>query len=277
MNTINLPQATGNLRALQLRMLDILIEIDAICRKNNIRYWIAYGTLLGAVRHKGFIPWDDDTDILVHEDDYERFQQICKEQLPDWLSLQNDETDPNANMGIGMCKVRDNQSALLQSFDVFNKEYNRGAFVDVYKAVTFPKRSNKVLVYLLKRITFSYCFFRFNPPLNFHNIICYFAYPISYIWHKALLGLYTHFGKPYYCTQMGEGFFLQKHMNKLEDIYPLQDIEFEGHTFKAPVHFDTYLRDLYGDYMQIPSPDKRRIHACYFLSNKESVRLHYDE
>lgn len=271
------PQATGTLRCLQLRMLNILKEIDKICRENNIQYWIAFGTLLGAVRHRGFIPWDDDIDILVYEDDYDEFQRICSEQLPDWLSLQNDQTEPEAKMGVGMFKIRDNKSIILQSFEDLRSKYNKGAFVDVFKAVTFPKRSDKILTYLLKRITFSYGFFRFNPQLNFHNVICYFLYPLSYIWHKSLLWMITRGGKPYYCTQMGEAVFIQKHMTEMEYIFPLKEIEFEGCTFMGPANPDAYLRSMYGDYMKIPAPEKRRIHALYFVQNIDTVKLNYED
>ena len=65
------------LRQAQLRMLNILLEVDKICRKNNLSYWIDYGTLLGAVRHKGYIPWDDDIDISMPSDDYKKFTEIA--------------------------------------------------------------------------------------------------------------------------------------------------------------------------------------------------------
>ena len=76
---------------LQERMLLLLKEIDAICRKNNITYFLFAGTALGAARHKGFIPWDDDTDIIMDLENYERFLSIINEELPedraiDWLS-----------------------------------------------------------------------------------------------------------------------------------------------------------------------------------------------
>ena len=71
------------LRKAQLRMLDILIAVDKICRKHNIPYWLDYGTLLGAVRHGGFIPWDDDLDISMMKEDYDRFLTIASKELPE--------------------------------------------------------------------------------------------------------------------------------------------------------------------------------------------------
>ena len=83
------------LRRQQMRMLDILIEVDKICKKHDIRYWLSSGTLIGAVRHNGFIPWDDDLDIEMMRSDYLRLMKVLPSELPEWLALQNDETDPN--------------------------------------------------------------------------------------------------------------------------------------------------------------------------------------
>ncbi len=273
----SLPKATGNLRALQLRIVDILVVLDELCRKNHIQYYIAYGTVLGAVRHGGFIPWDDDIDIMVVGDDYERFQQVCKEQLPDWLFLQNQETDPNSGMGIGLFKVRDKKSLFIEGYDVFDKDYKRGLFVDVYKAVTIPKRPEKIVGYLLTRISYAYNFYRYNKPINLHNIACYFLYPFSYVWHKALLWLLMRGGKPYYCCQLGEGVYLQHHPTRYDDIFPLREIEFEGHKFMGPNNPDGYLRAIYNDYMRIPSPAKRRVHGSYYIEDASSIALTYKD
>ena len=83
------------LRRQQMRMLDILLEVDRICRKHNITYWLSSGTLIGAVRHKGFIPWDDDLDIEMLLPDYERLMKILPQELPDTMALQTQDTDPN--------------------------------------------------------------------------------------------------------------------------------------------------------------------------------------
>ena len=83
------------LRRQQMRMLEILVEIDKICKKHDIRYWLSSGTLIGAMRHNGFIPWDDDLDIEMMRSDYVRLMEVLPSELPDWLALQNDETDPN--------------------------------------------------------------------------------------------------------------------------------------------------------------------------------------
>ena len=95
----------STLRKAQLRMLEMLIEIDKICRKHTIPYWIEFGTLLGAVRHKGFIPWDDDADICVMEKDYKYLREILIRELPSKYAFQDTTTDKYAFFTYG--RVRD--------------------------------------------------------------------------------------------------------------------------------------------------------------------------
>src|SRR3954468_21006016 len=83
----------SELRRAQLKMLEILEAFDKICRKHNINYWLVCGTLLGARRHGGFIPWDDDLDIAILQSDYDKLMLILKEELPEHLKLQTQETD----------------------------------------------------------------------------------------------------------------------------------------------------------------------------------------
>src|SRR3954468_16666800 len=83
----------SELRRAQLKMLEILDIFDKICRKHNIKYWLACGTLLGARRHGGFIPWDDDLDVVVLQSDYNKIISVLKAELPENLKLQSRETD----------------------------------------------------------------------------------------------------------------------------------------------------------------------------------------
>lgn len=108
--------------------LNILEEIDRICKKYQITYYAAYGTLLGAIRHQGFIPWDDDLDIVMMRPDYERFRQIAKRELHENYELQ-EELSPYLNRSF--YKVRDGGTTAIE-FPGFPEEYNQGIFVDIF-------------------------------------------------------------------------------------------------------------------------------------------------
>ena len=105
------------LRRCQLKQLSILEEIDRICRKHQIGYWLDGGTLLGAVRHKGFIPWDDDIDIAMRQEDLERFIKVAPSELREGLFLQTPQNEPDSKEPI--VKVRDLNSFYVEGADNF--------------------------------------------------------------------------------------------------------------------------------------------------------------
>lgn len=117
------------LRQAQLIMLRILRIIDWACRKHGITYWLDGGTLLGAVRHSGFIPWDDDLDIAMPRKEFERFAVIAQQELPDDLFFQTATTD--ANYHYVLPKVRDRNSRMVE--DVDNVLYCQGTVHDWLK------------------------------------------------------------------------------------------------------------------------------------------------
>ena len=124
------------LRRQQMRMLEILLEVDKICKKHNIRYWLSSGTLIGAMRHDGFIPWDDDLDIEMMRSDYLRLMKVLPAELPEWLALQNDETD--SNYFYFYAKVRDKRSRMLEQngYDRLWKE--QGIYIDIFPMERHP-------------------------------------------------------------------------------------------------------------------------------------------
>ena len=107
-------QEGSNLRKVQLRAIAMLTEVDRICRKHNLRYWIDYGTLLGYKRHEGkFIPWDDDLDVDMPSEDYRKFIEIAKTELSGDYFLQTRESDPTSEVGRGNLRIRDNNSLFI--------------------------------------------------------------------------------------------------------------------------------------------------------------------
>lgn len=134
------------LRKAQLKMVDILIEFDKLCIKYDIKYWISYGTLLGAVRHKGFIPWDDDCDICMMRADYNRFMKIAIKELPDNLILQNRKIDPNYPEN--MTKIRMKNTKYIEHGESENEKYHQGLFIDIFVFDYYPDFVANILNYM---------------------------------------------------------------------------------------------------------------------------------
>lgn len=242
------------LRKQQLRMLEILLYIDKICKENNIKYWLSSGTLLGAVRHGGFIPWDDDLDIEMLREDYEKFLKVFTDN--DNYALQTCKSDENYFRTFA--KVRDLHSEISE-FELDRYYKYRGLYVDIFSIERVPKcicrlyggvfevigrwrrkcGDNKFLWHILK------CF----QKITLWTIPI--ARPIFRIFTKDLHHSY------------GSGFLKERH---IEDIHPLTSVQFEGYTFPAPNNIDSYLSLIYGDYKQLPDIDSFVIHtsSCVF-------------
>ena len=117
--------------------IDILFQIKEICDRHNIKWFVEGGTLLGAVRHKGFIPWDDDIDIDMFRDDYERFIFFAKQELEAPYFLQTHETDSLSMYG--HAKIRNSRTMAMQNFEYDNMlNYNQGVFVDIFPLDKIP-------------------------------------------------------------------------------------------------------------------------------------------
>lgn len=240
------------LRKAQLRMLDILIEVDKICRKHNIPYWIDCGTLLGAVRHGGFIPWDDDMDIAVLWKDYKKLKKILIAELPEQFMFYDWKTEKYVCMKMG--KVCDLHSRYKTDA---NHQLPGGVYLDIFplkKQFSYKVRNN--LDYLYGR-----CFRRIRGFNNSQKekFISYLAFPIlSFLVIIAeCISLFWPTNK--YAHIYGGVVSTARRYHK--DMFPLSTITFEGHEFPCPHNTDDYLRNLYGDYMQIPPEDKREVHA----------------
>lgn len=244
------------LRKVQLRLVDMMVEIDKICRKHNIQYWITFGTLLGAVRHGGFIPWDDDLDIGMLSDDLKRFIEIAPKELPENLFLQTNETDPSFRRPI--VRVRLKNSLFITPNEDFTRDYNKGLYIDLFEAIPYPQVNPAFQRFLFKWYIKTNSFFYFRQHVTLKNHIATITFPIinlgcTIIWFILNLGPKNNVG---YKKQLNDvGTVYTKDM-----VFPLTDIQFEDHTFLGPADPDRCLKASYGDYMKIPPKDKRHSH-----------------
>jgi len=258
------------IRRQQMRMLDILVEVDRICKKHNISYWLSSGTLIGAIRHNGFIPWDDDLDIEMMRSDYLRLMKVLPEELPEWLALQNDKTDPN--YFYFYAKVRDRRSRMLEQngYDRIWKE--QGIYIDILPMERHPiwmqKLTEKTVGHMYKiwrtstddakAIKSVRRIFNFNNRFFFpflRTLLSPFTIPeqnspTRSLSHRSLLKTIT--------SGMGIPFHNPRYM---EEIFPLTTHEFEGLQFPVPGNADAHLRHLFGDYMQLPDLNKLAPHV----------------
>lgn len=241
------------LRRQQLRMLELLIEVDRICKKHNISYWLSSGTLIGAARHKGFIPWDDDLDIEMLLPDYNRLMKVLPRELPDTMALQSVKTDPNYFFFYS--KVRDRRSFLAESnrYDRVWKE--RGIYIDI-----FPFYKQPLWVHLLSEKTQGHVYKIMNSMGEgnkemwkvrlFTRFNRFVVHPILKMICKLSHARETYgLGIPYHDPR------------HLEDILPLTEMEFEGRMFPVPKDTHKVLTLKYGDYMQLPDIESVNLHV----------------
>lgn len=254
------------LREAQKISVDILAEFDRICKKHNLTYWLDFGTLIGAVRHKGFIPWDDDIDLGMPSKDYYKFLEIGQNELSDGYFLQTETTDPGSNMCDGIFKIRKNGTLFIDDYEDFRKDYHKGVSIDVYRQIPYPSVSKKTFMFFRKRINKAYGFFQFNPRLNFKNIVAFFVFPVSYVFFKGLWSLICLFRKKDRMLNPFER-LVYGYPTLQSELLPTKAIEFEGGMYPAPKNPDARLTDIYGDYMTIPPAEKRRIHAKFICTD----------
>ena len=261
------------LREAQLTMLKILIEFDRVCKKNNLTYWIDFGTLLGAVRHSGFIPWDDDIDLSMPPDDYRRFKEIAQTELSERFMLQTEVTEPSSQMGGGVFRLRMKDTLYLMGYDDLDEPYNKGIYIDVFESVPTPAINKKVFRFLARRISKAYGFMHFNKRLNFGNIIRFFVFPVSYVFFYHILWKAICLFARRDCEFTPMPRVLYGYPSPRTAIYPLGEITFEGHTFPCPHDPDRRLTDMWGNYMQIPSEEKRRIHSKFICTDTSNCHV----
>ena len=250
------------LRTCQLKQLGILEEIDRICRKHNISYWLDGGSLLGAVRHGGFIPWDDDIDIAMPQDDARRFAEVAPKELPPPLRLQTPDTE---NTREPIMKVRDLNSFYVEGNEDFSLDYCKGLFVDIFPMIDYPNVSRAFCRKYGKDMSRCYSILHHSHQYSWRAVaeLLYFGarYQFCKLMWKAAFA-FKRTGTYMSNILINNGYGI---MHRRDSIFPLGTIEFEGKRFSAPDNTDAYLHDLYRDYMQIPPKEKQKIHSVFIL------------
>ena len=281
-----------DIKKVQLIALRILKIVDYICRKNNIEYILDGGTLLGAVRHGGFIPWDDDIDIAMSRENYEKFLSLAKELLPKDMFIQNLNTTSRASNT--WTQIKDRKSKMI----IFGGEnQHQGVYLDIFPCDYYSKNKFK----------------RFNETFLKH---CYIvSYAINSPFKKPLLTtnslkklIAKIVGFPFilFNPTMIYSFNIKNRYKKIDmlkkndkkiigygtdvlnfnvfwdnkTLFPVTEIEFESFKFLGPNNPHKYLCNLYGeDYMTLPPIEKRVWHNTHIkidLTKEEIIELNKD-
>lgn len=263
-------------RKLQLRILDIVKDVDKICRENDIDYYILYSSALGAIRHQGFIPWDDDFDIGMTFDNYVKFLEICEKKL-DKNKYYVQTPEKEKNYYLSFSKIRDIRTTLIEEGNE-NIDIVRSVYIDVFPLVGIPNNKIKERILKINRA------FMLSANMNVINnkfLRCIFDIILKIFGRRKILKYttkrcfkYNTNDCEYWCSIAdGDGYI----QNKIKrEIYGKPKyVKFEDIMLPVPENTDKYLKNIYGDYMKIPSEEqiKFREHTPYYLN----FDLPYDE
>ena len=246
--------------------LIIAREIKRLCDKHNIKYFIIAGTLLGAIRHGGFIPWDDDMDVGMLREDYEKFLKVAKTELGADFFLQTPETDKN--YGLPFAKILLNGTLLVEATAGSNAK--KGIFVDVFPFDVAPeneaeRENHNKKTYFYKRLLLAKLNYNVCAKNDYVKRAVYFVLKImsAFYSHDKLVNKLeseiTRYNnsKTEDIVNIGGAYGYKKETIKADWVRDTVEIPFEDMTISAPVDYIKYLETFYGDYMTPPPEDKR--------------------
>ena len=253
------------LRKVQLAQLEILCEVDRVCRENDIHWFLCCGTLLGAVRHQGFIPWDDDLDIGMMREDYEKFFHLALEKMDPKFCVQSWYTEPEYPLPFGKVRMRgtlyiEAKSALFQE---------NGFYIDVFPFDNAPDDPEEQAVHAaklndlfrMKLMKSGYKPWLEKGRINWKKRIGYLLYQLKARKYTQEDLAYQYDTLAAGCSK-GKTICRQRGLRNLE-CYPacwfteLGECTFESERFPIPQNFDAVLTAQFGDYMTPPPEDKR--------------------
>lgn len=265
-----------NIKEAQKIETEMLCFIDQICNLNNLRYYVAFGTLIGTIRHKGFIPWDDDIDILMPREDYYKLIEYMEQNPHDYYKIVSFNTDKQFTTALP--KMIDSRTTLIQDYGSIEK-VELGVYIDIFvidglgntfeESVKREKISRKMGEKWLRAAT------KFTIPSSKNKIrdilrwIKNFPYRIkgtSYYIEKLVKfsEQKSFYDNKYVTTMCWPGINTPEKMTWNSEWFGKGvKAEFEGHLFNIPSDYDSFLTNYYGEYMTPPPENERVTHHRY--------------
>ena len=262
------------LKKIHEEILTVMDVVDHLCRKNNIHYFLISGTLLGAIRHGGFIPWDDDLDIVMPRNDFNRFLELCGEQLPEGFELNWITTDPH--YWRIYAKVSNKQTTFLEQ----SAQRKCGIFVDIFpiddtdgygRIVELRKQIIKKLVVIISG--------KRNPE-SFGGlkklIVKRLSYKTLFKITTALMTM-TNGNKRKCYSNFGSQYPIKRRTIIKEALGEGRDIQFENRTYIAPNDPDAVLKKIFGDnYLALPPLEKRKTHYPAYVRFSDGTEAFFE-
>ena len=265
----------GKLTTVHNILLEYLLYIDKICKKHNIKYFLAGGTLLGAVRHHGFIPWDDDADVMMLREDYDRFLEVIKDELPENVFLQIPGTDPLNHQPF--IKLRLDDTVFATKFTSKFPEMHNGIFIDILAHdKTSDSRIGQKKHIFMTLLTRSMVFNKWgNTSITLggrHPVLCRAAtflknhLPMRFLEKRMFNTLEKYKNKDTDFLYDGMGRNLRRGVFPKKWLDEAVLMDFEGYKFPVPKDYDEYLTWLYGNYMEmVPVSERRTSHSIVWM------------
>lgn len=244
----------------------MLAQVDEVCQRHGLRYTLWAGTMLGAIRHKGFIPWDDDLDIAMPREDYDELVTHADEWLPTPYEMVCAETD--STYPLPFAKIQDSSTTLIERMHL---KYVGGIYMDVFPLDGVPSswltrkwhfakyEYYKRALYLLCRDPYKHG----HGPSSWIPLLCRKLYTLEGLQGKISRLIHQYpYATSYLVADYDDG---SKGTMRKEVIGNPQRYEFEHLKMVGVERFDDYLRQKYGDYMQVPPASKQRQHLFHYL------------
>ena len=260
------------LKEIQKIELKLLLQYDLVCKQNNLRYSLGGGTLLGAVRHKGFIPWDDDIDVMMPRPDYEMFLAYCKSQKTGFNLITYDTVETYNGLS---SKIWDPSTVIRD--DLMGVSYEIGVNIDVFPLDGLGNSEEEALrifrktawkremlnAVIWKKFFRSKTHSSLVEPIRFAMfVLSRFANPKKLLRKVDEENLRHPFEQSTYAGCVC-GSYREREIMTTDTFKNYIEVEFEGHRLSAIQNYDEYLKKHYGDYMKLPPKEKQETHHTY--------------